>query len=59
MNGLELVRGAICSLDGGYNGLDPAMLLGITEQSDGSIRYTLTDSDGAVQVFRVTVEAEL
>lgn len=53
--GAALVRQVICSLDGGYNGLDPNLQLGITEQDDGTILYTLTDPDGDVQPFTVTV----
>lgn len=53
--GASLVRQVICSLNGGYNGLDDNRRLGITELGDGTIAYTLTDNDGAVEEFVVTV----
>jgi hypothetical protein len=53
--GAGLVRDVICSLDGGYNGLEPNQRLGITPQEDGTILYTLTDPDAVVQAFTVTI----
>ena len=53
--GADLVRSVICSLNGGYNGRNPNLRLGIVTRSDGVIDYTLTDSDGVEQLFTVTI----
>lgn len=56
LNGAALVRAVICSIDGGYNGLNPNQRLGITDRGGGAIDYTLTDQEtGGVQTFTVTI----
>lgn len=57
VDGLDLVAGAIASLDGGVNGLNPYQGLGIRAVQQGELEYTLTDREtGDVQRFRVTIE---
>lgn len=56
--GADLVRLVICSLNGGYNGLDPNQRLGITPREDGTVAYSLTSEDGTVQAFTVTIEPD-
>jgi hypothetical protein len=55
-DGVELVRLAIASLDGGVNGSNPYKTLSIAALPDGSLDYSLTDRDsGEVQHFAVTI----
>jgi hypothetical protein len=58
ITGTDLVAAVICSLDGGYNGLNPNLRLGITPNDDGTIAYELTDESTdspTVQAFTVTI----
>jgi len=56
VTGAALITEAICALDGGFNGMNSQLQLGITPQGDGTILYTLTDVDTlTVDSFTVTI----
>lgn len=57
-SGVDLIAAVICSVDGGYNGLNPATRLGVTHVGGGLINYILTDPEGVVNRFTVTVTPE-